>query len=209
MQNMSKAKHLVFIFLVGLCACKQAGRKKHSINPEAKKLADSAVYIGIHQQDYATAIYLLNQAVEIDSNYTGAYLSKFAFQGLMKPNDQDKMLETLQKIIHLLPEAPDYYLYAGLIYIKKGDTILSKQYLQDAIVHYDKFLDTMKKSNIAHGILLMSKGFSLILIGDEEKGHAILKEAYDQETDTSLKKKFYAAVKKSRKEILDTLSFDK
>ena len=182
------------------------GRYKHTINPEARKLNDSAVYIATRTTDYSKAITLLDQATQIDSTYFTAYNNKFSFLGLLKPIDIDKILKTLKKINQLRPEYPDFYLYIGIIYAKQGDSIISQKYLTDAIVHYDKFLDTMHKSNTAYVLLLLNKAFCLILKGQEKKGDDILKQAYAQEIDTFFKKEIASILVKSRKEILDSLS---
>ena len=199
----------IIIFLFALYSCEGTSTSpKHKINQQAKKLNDSAVYLAINSKDYSTAISLLDKATNIDSNYFIAYNNKFSFLGLQKPSNTDKILETLIRLNKIRPEFPDFYLYISIIYIKRNDTGASQKYLVDAISHYDKYLDTMHKTNAAYELLLINKAFSLILLGKEAKGHDILKQAYDSQIDTFYKEMMAPFLHKSRKEIVDSLSIE-
>lgn len=198
---------IILLFLFAFFSCSR--NTKDSVNPEAKKLLDSAVVQVTHFQDFKRAVSLLDQAIKIDSNYFAAYNTKFAFLGSMKPNDINEMLPTLLKMIKLRPEIPIYYFYAGMIYVKKGDSLTANKYLANADVHFDKFLDTMHQTNSAYELLLSDKAFSLILQGQDQKGRDLLKQVYQLETDSSNRINIATLLAKTRQEILDSILFEK
>lgn len=199
-------KSYCFLFLILLSSC-QNKSSKYPVNSQAKKLNDSAVHLMIYSKDYLRSLELLNEAIKIDSNYFIAYNNKFAVLGLLKPTNSELILETLKKLNTLKPNAPQFYLYIGLIYLKKGDSLNTKKYLTDAISHTDQILDTMHQSNIAYKLMLENKAFCMIISGDEEKGRNIIQQLYNQETNSSYKKKVGSFLTKSRQEIIDSLSF--
>ncbi len=170
----------------------------------AKKLTDSAVSV-VHSYDYKNAISLLNQAIEIDSDYVSAYSAKFNFLQSMKPTDKNDLLATILKLIKFKPLFPELYLNAGIIYIQNGDSLSAIKFLSDAEIHFDKLLDTMHKSNSAYEPLIRDKVFCLILEGKEQKGHDLLREFSELEKDSNYRNKMTNALNKSRKEIIDSL----
>jgi hypothetical protein len=199
-------RFFILFFLFGLYACNQkAGSTKHSIDPEAKKLNDSAVFIATHFNDYENAVNLLDKATQLDSNYFRAYINKFSFQGMVKPFHIEKILIILKNLNRLKPEDPEYFMQIGLIYLKNGDTVLSKQYLSDAAMHYDKILDTMQTTTEGYKMLISNKAFNLILLGEEEKGKELVRQLYIDAKDIIYKKILASALNKSRKEILDSI----
>jgi Tfp pilus assembly protein PilF len=64
----------IFFLFTTLAACSQnQGAKKYIPNQKAKLLADSAAMILMHSGTEEEAIALLDQAIQIDSNYYLAY----------------------------------------------------------------------------------------------------------------------------------------
>jgi tetratricopeptide (TPR) repeat protein len=199
---------ILFLFAITCFSCSQ-GKKKHSINPDAKRLHDSAVNLVVHNMDYQKAITLLNQAIQIDSNYFSAYNSKFVFLGSSRSADLPEFLKTLKKLIDLRPDLPDFYFYAGIISKKIGDSTLSQKYLDGAIVHYDKILDTIQTDKILREVFTINKGISLILLDQDKKGRDLLKQTYDEESNASYKSKINRLMTMSKQSLVDTLSFTK
>ena len=72
---------------------------------------------------------------------------------------------------------------------------------------YDRILDTMQKSNTGREVFLMNKAYTLIIQGKEKMGHDLLREVYEQE-DTLYKRNLAPILIKSRKELIDSLSFE-
>jgi len=195
-------RFLNLLFLISFYACGQQ-REKYSVNPEAKKLNDSAISIARYSMDYKTAVALLDKATQIDSNYFSAYNNKFSFQGIIKPFDVNKNLIILKNLNRLRPEDPRYYNFIGLLYYIKGDTILSEKYFFNAASHYAKILDTLPKINKGYDVLKMDQAVNFILIGQERKGNDLLKQFYKETKDSVYKEILAPMINKSRQEILD------
>lgn len=206
LQYLETMRLLILFLCVIFYSCDRSD-KKHSINPAAKKLHDSAVSIVIKVRDYPRAIDLLNQAIQVDSNYFAAYNSKFSFLGLSKSGDLNELLKTLENLIRLRPDLPDFYFYSGVISLKANDSIASKKYFNDAIRSYDKILDTVKADKALREIFSINKGISLILVEQEVAGHDLLKQVYEAESDTSFKSKIAKLMTMSKQSLVDTLSF--
>jgi len=200
--NCEKLKYIFLVLILYSCKTKSS----HLVNPVAKKLCDSAISIARKGGDYARTISLLDRATQIDSTYLTAYSYKLFFLRFIRPNNMDKILATLIKLNTLRPEFPDYYFEIGTIYLQRGDSVSSKKYLADAIIHYDMFIDTMHTTNAAYGPLLLYKSFALILQGQEKQGHDLLHQVYELETDTLFRKNITRMLQKSRQEVLDSLS---
>jgi hypothetical protein len=196
---------IIFIFLA-LYSCKtNSDRSKHNIDPQAKRLLDSAIQEGSHNGDFQKGIFLINQSLQIDSNYFGAYNTKFGFLGMMTPYNKDTALGTLLNMIRLKPIIPEFYLYSGIIYIQKGDSLRANTYLSLAKDHLNSFLDTMSKNNTGYEVLLSDKAYTLILLGEEEKGHALVNEILKTDKNGAYDEKSLRIWSKSRREIIDSL----
>ncbi len=201
-------RFLILILAITFFSCSQR-KAKHSISPDAKRLHDSAVDLVVHNMDYPKAITLLNQAIQIDSNYFSAYNSKFAFLGLSKSADLPEFLKTLKKLIELRPDLPDFYFYAGIISKKIGDSTLSQNYLDGAILHYNKILDTIKTDKVLREVFTINKGIALILLDQDTKGYNLLKQVYNEESDTAYKSNIDRLITMSKQSLVDSLSFTK
>ena len=194
-------RFLNLFFLFSFCACGQQS-KKYSVNPEAKKLNDSAISIARYSMDYKTAVDLLDKAIQIHINYFSAYNNKLSFLGIIKPFDFDKFLIILKNLNRLRPEDPEYYNSIGLLYYKKGDTILSQKYFFAAASHYAKILDTLPKTRSGYDVLIMDQAVNFILIRQESKGKDLLKKVYKETKDSVYKEILFPMINKSRQEIL-------
>jgi len=195
---------IILILLFGLSACNQ--KTKYSVDPRAKILNDSAHSIALYSSKYSEALNLLDQATEIDSNYVEAYRNKLTFLGFEPKLNLNKALVTLKSLIRLRPGDPENFMYTGLIYLKKGDTTIANVYLLDAIAHYDKILDTMNRTNKSYELLLMNKGSSLILLGQEKEGKRIFSQLKETSTDTVFKQLLFQIMNRTRQNILDSLN---
>ena len=199
-------RNLILFLFLALSACSTSSSKpKDTINPQARKLLDSGANEGVHKNDFKKAIFIIDQAIKLDSNYLAAYSTKFSFLGMIRPYDKDKALNTLQNMIRIRPTIPEFYLYSGIIYIEKGDSLMADKYLSLAKVYIDKILDTMSKSNIAYQVLLSDKAYTLILKGEEEKARAMETEILELKMDSLYRAEFLGFLRKSRKEIIDSL----
>jgi len=162
---------------------------KHQINPEAKKLNDSAMYMVVHTMPdtvtYKKAITLINRAIKLDSNYFRAYINKFSFQ--TQVTQYDSALVTGKRIIKLRPDAYPIWQMMGSIYEEKGDTVTAKDYYNKALTACDKMLDTMRSGNMAYKITQTDKARYLILLRKEKEGRDILKSLDTKEPEGRFK----------------------
>ncbi len=197
---------VVFYALFGfLCACGEnnAQINKYKINPQAKKLNDSAIFMSrsFDSLDIEKAISLLNKATKMDSNYYLGYWNKMSLYSTTK--QYEPALISAQRMQKIKPEAPEPFVIAGILKERMGDTVFARQEFQKALQRYNAILDTMKIENKNYDITLISKAVILIFAEHEKKGNALLHELYNKQTDEQLKKLLKPFMDKSRREILD------
>jgi tetratricopeptide (TPR) repeat protein len=188
-----------FIFSVYLVACGQSNKTKQLVNPEAKKLSDSAMLVflkSFKEEDYERSILLLEKATKIDSNYFKAYYNRMLIENTFK--HYDKALIAANRITRLKPDDPGFYITAGILYEKNGNPSSSKEYFQTALVKYNSILDTMQLNNPGLFFLKMNKGVDLILLNQQEQGNTILKDLYAKETAGIYKEALTPFLNKSR-----------
>ena len=198
---------LSLFLLFTLCACGQnASTKRHIPNSKAQQLVDSAIILGYQQKQYDKAISLLNQAIDIDSNYIAPYNYKLSIQWMLK--EYDSALESANTLVKMRPESPDRYVQIGLLYDLKGDTITSKKFYQEAVPRYNKILDTMSTKNRSYDYFLMNKGIDLVFVGRQKEGNEIFKVLYNKESNKYLKDYYGSLINKSKNDILKIISND-
>ena len=195
---------LLIPFLLFSCTHHE-NKKKYLIDPLAKKLNDSALSLATYSNEYEKAVYLLDQATEIDSNYFEAYKNKLSFLGLMPKVDIDKALVAIKNLSRLRPDDPEYIMLIGLFYLKKGDSTIATNFLTNAANKYDKILDTMNRSSASYEFLLSYKAYNLILLGKEQEGHEIFKKLYSDTQDSLFKEYLIQTMNRTRQNILDSL----
>jgi tetratricopeptide (TPR) repeat protein len=201
---MMTLKFTLILLLVGLFSYGQTG-SKHTINPYAIKLNDSAARMTFQMNDsgYQKAILLLDQATAIDSNYFLAYYNKLIFQSQLK--QYDKALVTSKNLIRIRPMAPDLHLTSGELYEEIGDTVSAKYNFQLALSLYNSILDTMSVGNRHYDMLFMNKAIDLIMLGEQIQGHELLKQLYDRQTDEDYKELILPFMNINRKELLEKI----
>jgi tetratricopeptide (TPR) repeat protein len=198
-----KILSILFFFIIFIACSQNQQAKKYIPNPKAKQLADSAAMVLMYTNDKEKAIALLDQAIQIDSNYYLAYANKLGFQASL--NRFNDALVTAKNLIRIKPQSPDAHTAVGMIYWKTGDSVSAINHFTKASTLFDKILDTMSKSNKYYESALMNKAFNFILLGQQEKGNEILRELYNKQTDEDQKKMYEQFLNKSRKEIIDDL----
>lgn len=194
------------IILIGLAACGQykedtTGDRK--IDQRAKALNDSAVVLAqfYQKEDLVKAIRLLDQATQIDNNYFLAYWNKFSYHTRLK--QYDKALIAAKNLTRLRPISPELHGSAGMLYAVTGDSVVAERYLQKASVLYDQVLDTMQSGDLNYNAIIMSKGINLIMIGKQEEGNILLRQLYQDQTDTTFKDLIEEYMDKNRHEIIE------
>jgi tetratricopeptide (TPR) repeat protein len=195
---------LSIVFLVAsLYACgQQTTVKRHIPDPGAKKLFDSASVL-IMEEQYEKAIPLLNQAIQIDSDYTAPYVYKLSYQWQLK--EYDSCLKISDRLIKLHPAVADYYAQTGMLYYLKGYSQLSKNFFKEAVSLCDKRLDTMGKKNNQYNFVLLNKGIYLVFSDRQDEANEIFQNLSNKQTDTIFRNWYASFANKSKPEIIELL----
>lgn len=194
---------IIFLLFLNFCCAQRADKLVQTVDPAAKKLNDSAVSIAMHSYNYAKAVELLDKATQIDSSYFEAYTNKMSFQGLVKPFDADKILAIQKSLNRLRPSDPQYYMNIGMLYFKKGDSLTSSTYFNNALLHFDNILDTMHSTTPGYDVLVMQKACTLFFQGNDQKAHGLLQELYDTTKDSVAKGIILPALQKTRQDYIN------
>jgi tetratricopeptide (TPR) repeat protein len=194
-------RFLALLLFITFSACGQ--QTNYSVDPRAKKLNDSAIALVVNSDDYSKAIELLDQAINIDSNFITAFANKTSFQLQLK--QFDKALVTSKQLLSIKPNVPEYIVMSGMICDQIGDTISSKKYFNQAATVYDNILDTMSTSNKNYNGFLINKAVNLIFLGQQEKGNDILNQVYNDKTSEADKELVSMFINKSKQEIISSI----
>ncbi|MEO6630199.1 MAG: hypothetical protein ABIN13_00715, partial [Mucilaginibacter sp.] len=169
---------------------------KHKINPEARKLNDSAINIvfrGIPTDSgaYKNAIGVLNRAIKIDSDYYTAYKNRFSYQSALK--EYNGALESAKQMLKLHPNDPSVLTLTGEAYEWTGNKTSATLCYNNALPNYDRILDTMSVQNRSYSGLTTGKAMVLILLNKKEQSDSYIKEVLKKDTDP-INKQFYEAM---------------
>jgi tetratricopeptide (TPR) repeat protein len=175
---------IVVLLSISFVACEQQ-TKKYVINPKAKLLADSAYkFVRSNPGDTTnlqSAIKLLKQATEIDSNYILGFRNTLSYQMILK--DYSGALITAKRISNLRPQNADFLSTLGITYELNNDTISSKPYFQKAVNIYGKVLDTLSDQK-AIVFAKSSMALNLLFLNHYQEGQAIIKELIQNSKDS-------------------------
>jgi tetratricopeptide (TPR) repeat protein len=203
----------VFIFLTVVCilGCKQKAAQTAQIHrtykPEAVKLNDSAVKVASEvtqtprPQVLTTAISLLNQATSIDTSYYTAYWNKRAYQ--IEARQYTDALATGRQMIKLSPNNADDYTCQGMISEMALDSVNALKYFNNAIIAYNRILDTMDISNSKYKPMQLGKAMDLIMVNQRTNGNAIFKKLQDDSQGIFEKKSYKKYINLSKNGIVN------
>ena len=175
---------LIVLLSISFVACGQQ-TKKHVINPKAKLLADSAYkFVRTNLGDTASlqsAIKLLKQATEIDSNYILGFRNTLSYQFILK--DYSGALVTAKRMSDLRPQNADFFSTLGITYELNSDTISSKPNFQKAVDIYSKVLDTLSDQKAILSVK-SSKAVNFLFLNHYQEGQAIIQELIQNSKDS-------------------------
>jgi tetratricopeptide (TPR) repeat protein len=174
-------KILSGLFLLSLFVLTLSCHKNNSNSNRTKAVAlnDSAVNLilskGHDSLTMVQAIDLLNRAIITDSTFVKAYSNKLYFERLQKHFGQ--ALGTAVKLSQINPGDPSYYLTAGILSEKTGDTAAAQQYYKKASLLFSNQMDTLDMANGRNFDPLVEKAICLILMGKATEGNLAIKLA--------------------------------
>jgi len=197
---------IIVSFSLLACACGQKSDKL-KINPTAVRLNNLAIDLSLYMDNNDSAgkaIKFLDSATSIDSNYFLGYYNKLMFLNQLK--QYDKAIVTVNNLIRLKPNANDIYWNGGIIYEKIGDTVSSRFYFQKSLTICTKVLDTMNVNNKDYYMLVTNKAIDLIMLGHQTNGNLLLKEVFENQTDSFQKEMIHSFMNRSKSEIIEMVS---
>lgn len=200
---MTTLKFTLTFLLITLYSCGQQPAK-HTVNPEATKLNKQIIPL-VNYIDNADsckrALSFLDSATTIDSTCFLCYYNKLMFLNSLK--QYDKAISTVNRLLRLKPAANDLYMTGGFYYKKAGDTSSANHYFRQALSICNAVLDTMNTGNENYLTLTLNKALDMIMLGDQTKGNEILRQVYDQQTDSAYKDYISSFMNKSEDELLN------
>ena len=202
---MKTLNFLTAFLLFGFCSCGQEVEKQ-KVDPAAVQLNNQAMALVafINDPDSSKkAIFLLDQATAIDSNYFLGYYHKLMFYNAHE--QFEKAFSIVNRLIRLRPGAHDLYQMGGILKEKMGDTIASRPYFENSLAICNKVLDTMKTTNQDYVMLVCNKAINLIFLGNQAGGNQLLKRLFDTQTEELYKEWIVSLMNKNKKQLLEFL----
>ena len=199
---------LLFLVSVTVLACKQ--NKKSKTNPSAISLNNQAISLVRYNDNPDSskkAIAFLDSATAIDSNYFLAYQNKLGFY--YRLNQLDKAIVAVNKMIQLSPSSHDLYLISGVLYSKTGDSMAAEKNFRRSLAITNAILDTMNSNNRNYEMLMMNKGFNLIMLNDSVKGNEVLQTLYNSQQDEGIKEMLLSAIGKTKEQLMEQIFTNK
>ncbi len=187
-----------FLSVVTLfCSCNNINRTV----PTAQLLNDSVIRITKDYKDttnYSQAMSLIREAIRLDSSYLKSYSNKLYFEETT--GRFDSAFETLKSMIKLRPDSAELYLKAGVYRDIVGDTLEAQEYYRRSLPRYTILIDTLKKDNPERHNIFNLMYMNVILMGQENILHDILKEDGGNIDSISL---FFPILRKTRSELIN------
>lgn len=183
------------------CYSQNTDAKKTNISPKARALNDSAVSLVVDNSHYDKAIDLLNQALQIDSNYLIALYNKFSYESALK--QYDKAITTAQHIIRIKPNSFMAYFSLGIGYLLSGDTMSSQKSFNEAEIQINNILDTLKPANKNYKDLLLNKAVIMIYNDNTQASDSILSLLISNTKDRFEKNMYSMYLHKTKEQLMN------
>lgn len=151
----------------------------------APLLNDSVVRITKNFSDttkYEQALDLLDQAINIDTNYFKSYANKLYFEESL--GKFDNALETLVKMIKLKSDSAELYLKAGIYKDIIGDSVKAAEFYNRSLPRYTILFDTLKKDNPERNNVFNMLALNIIMLGHEKMFHDYLRDSCKTKLDS-------------------------
>ena len=133
--------------------------------------ADYFSYLGkiaLNKNDYDSAIYYLNTAIEIDSSYIDAYFLRAKVWRLV--NNETESLNDLQRAISIDEEDPEAYYYISQFHSSRNEYLKALKYLSLTITRYidDYYISTEGSDQVLLSTVYMQRAEIYRLLGDND-----------------------------------------
>jgi hypothetical protein len=210
---MLSLKVITTLLLIILLSCNQKQIKQqqamHKVDPRALSLNNQAIPLANHVDNPDScekAFSLLDSATKIDDSCFSCHFNKLIFLNVLEQSD--RCISITNKLIRLQPYNTSLYLMRGGFYKQIKDTIASKRDFEKSLELCETILDTMDNKNRSFDIVLLDKALSLIMLDNQEKGNAVLKNLRDKQGNNYLKEYYGSLIDKSKDELLTFRGLD-
>ncbi|SHF45256.1 TPR repeat-containing protein [Flavisolibacter ginsengisoli DSM 18119] len=148
-----------------LTQCYGQGNKMNC-TPKAIELNNKAADY-LQFQNYDSALFYLDKAIELDSSYYIAYSNKGAIYCTLK-NYRKALIET-KKVLVIKPDLAEAWVIAGMLSDKIGDTLHAPAFYKTSIEIFERRIADPNKTKQSESNSI-NRALSLILIGQEREG---------------------------------------
>jgi tetratricopeptide (TPR) repeat protein len=148
-----------------LTQCYGQGNKMN-YNPKAIELNNKAADY-LQFQNYDSALFYLDKAIELDSSCYVAYSNKGAIYCTLK-NYRKALIET-KKVLVIKPDLAEAWVIAGMLSDKIGDTLHAPAFYKTSIEIFERRIADPNKTKQSESNSI-NRALSLILIGQEREG---------------------------------------
>ena len=148
-----------------LTQCYGQGNKMNC-TPKAIELNNKAADY-LQFQNYDSALFYLDKAIELDSSCYVAYSNKGAVYCTLK--DYKKALIETKKVLVIKPDLAEAWVIAGMLSDKIGDTLNAPAFYKTSIEIFERRIADPNKTKQSESNSI-NRALSLILIGQEREG---------------------------------------
>lgn len=179
---------LIVLLSVFVLACNTTPKNQNSIvetkdeyviDSNAMALNDQAMKLHIFGPNDSllldSAIYLLDKATNMDSNYFIAYSNKIMY--LFMKGDWDRALETNRKIRDLQPGVPNWIMREGWINEMLGKTSQANYYYKEGVISFEELLSDSSKY---HWTIEFDYAHALVFVDQYEQGEMVIEKLQKQ-----------------------------
>ncbi|MFI5196793.1 MAG: tetratricopeptide repeat protein [Chitinophagales bacterium] len=199
-------KYLLILIICIIAFAHCEAQYTYMPDPKAKMVNDKAINTYIrynkNQDSVVSVIRMLDQALNIDSNYFIAWTNKLSFECQLK--QYDNALNTAKRIIRIFPDQTNVIFFSGLLEFKTGHNDEATATFNKLINIYDEVPDTNNNSDHLKTALL-NKGIALKLMGKADESRKIFVNLSIKESDLAVRRHINAYISKSKEEIINKL----
>ena len=172
-----KSAHFLLLGLaVSLFFC---GKPEKEVRTQAVLLNDRAVEIRLDKPD--SALYLLDQAIQLDPDYYLAYSNKSSV--LLQLGQQVKAIEALKNAVELKPELAEMVVSLGMLYDYTNKPEKAKAEYQKALQLFTARIKNTNKHLVENK---MNRAMVLLLLGDKEQGQKEIDQLLQADPENEL-----------------------
>jgi tetratricopeptide (TPR) repeat protein len=192
---------LVCFSLVIIASCNRSNQST-KYNRKSIELQGFAVHL-IQNNQYDSALILLDKAIKLDTTYYLAYADKVEI--FLKLKDFNHAISESKQLLNIKPDFAEGWQFEGLIYDLIGDSVNAiKDYYKSIDLFSERLLDPQKKKYIFNNKLNIA--VSLLLARQEKSAYDSLRKIKEQYPDQITGDEF---LKLSRKDLFNQLMDNK